>query len=165
MERDHSVQSRPAIVDGTLEQFTIAIVGGGFCGTVLAIQLLRMGLPKADSLVLIEQNPRTGPGLAYSVEDECCLLNVPAGNMSALVDDPGHFLRYCQSIDPNITSSSFMPRRWYGQYIEQLLYETAAKHPQQLHILHASVIDLEWTDCQYRLDFATTLALLQTKSF
>ena len=93
MERDHSVQIQSAMVAGTLEQCTIAIVGGGFSGTVLAIQLLRMGLPKTDSVVLIEKNPRIGPGLAYSVEDECCLLNVPAGNMSALADDPGHFLR------------------------------------------------------------------------
>jgi uncharacterized NAD(P)/FAD-binding protein YdhS len=88
---------------------------------LLAIQLLRMGLAKTESVVLIEQHPRTGPGLAYSIEDECCLLNVPAGNMSALADDPRHFVRYCQAIDFTMTSSSFVPRRLYGQYIEQLL--------------------------------------------
>jgi uncharacterized NAD(P)/FAD-binding protein YdhS len=94
MERDYAPLSS-ATSASTLEQYTIAIVGGGFSGTVLAIQLLRMGLAKTESVVLIEQHPRTGPGLAYSIEDECCLLNVPAGNMSGLADDPGHFVRYC----------------------------------------------------------------------
>lgn len=164
MDRGHSGRSPSSSVGGTLGHFTIAIVGGGFSGTVLAIQLLRMGLPKTDSVVLIEQHSRTGPGLAYSAEDECCLLNVPAGNMSALADDTGHFLRYCQGIDSTITSSSFVPRRWYGQYIEQLLAETAAKYPQQLQLLRASVVDLECTSGdRYRLDFANHTSIFVKK--
>jgi uncharacterized NAD(P)/FAD-binding protein YdhS len=139
-------------------------VGGGFSGTLLAIQLLRMGLAKTDSVVLIEQHPRTGPGLAYSIEDECCLLNVPAGNMSALADDPGHFVRYCQAIDSLMTSSSFVPRRLYGQYLEQLLRETEAQYPQQLHRLHGSVVDLERLAVdQYHLDFANHASIRASK--
>jgi uncharacterized NAD(P)/FAD-binding protein YdhS len=163
MERVHApLQS--ATSASTLEQYTIAIVGGGFSGTLLAIQLLRMGLAKTNSVVLIEQNPRTGPGLAYSAEDECCLLNVPAGNMSALADDLGHFVRYCEGIDSTITSSSFVPRRWYGQYIEQLLGETAAKYPKQLHRQRASVLDLEHLAVdQYRLDFANHASIRASK--
>jgi len=164
MRRDQSLALHSAATASTSEQFTIAIVGGGFSGTVLAIQLLRMGLPKTDLVVLIEQNPRIGPGLAYSVEDECCLLNVPAGNMSALADDPGHFLHYCQRIDPKITSSSFVPRRLYGQYIEQLLCETAALYPEQLQQLRASVVDLELiSPNQCRLDFANHASILANK--
>lgn len=147
-----------------MEQYSIVIVGGGFSGAVLAIQLLRLGLPKTDSVVLIEQNPRIGPGLAYSVEDECCLLNAPAGNMSALADDPGHFLRYCQRIDSTITSSSFVPRRIYGQYIEQLLCETMVLHPQQLQFRRDSVVNLEWIPGeQCRLDFANHTRILANK--
>ena len=163
MERDYAPLSS-ATSASAVGQFTIAIVGGGFSGTLLAIQLLRMGLAKTDSVVLIEQHPRTGPGLAYSIEDDCCLLNVPAGNMSALADDPGHFVRYCQAIDSLMTSSSFVPRRLYGQYLEQLLRETEAQYPQQLHRLHGSVLDLERLAVdQYRLDFANHASIQASK--
>jgi uncharacterized NAD(P)/FAD-binding protein YdhS len=163
MERDHApLQSATSAC--TLEQYTIAIVGGGFSGTLLAIQLLRMGLTKTDSVMLIEQHHRTGPGLAYSIKDDCCLLNVPAGNMSALADDAGHFLRYCQAIDSTMTSSSFVPRRLYGQYLEQLLHETETQYSQQLHRLRAVAIDLERiVDDQYRLDFASHASIRARK--
>jgi uncharacterized NAD(P)/FAD-binding protein YdhS len=164
MGRDHSMPMQSPAAESTLVQHAIAIVGGGFSGTLLAIQLLRMGLAKSDSVVLIEKNLRMGPGLAYSVEDECCLLNVPAGNMSALADDPEHFLRYCQTIDATMTSSSFVPRRLYGQYIEQLLCETEKLHPQQLHRLCASVVDLELiSGDRCRLDFANHTSIFANK--
>jgi uncharacterized NAD(P)/FAD-binding protein YdhS len=163
MERDHALLQSATSASG-VEQYTIAIVGGGFSGTLLAIQLLRMGLAKTESVVLIEQHPRTGPGLAYSIEDDCCLLNVPAGNMSALADDPGHFVCYCQAIDSTMTSSSFVPRRLYGQYLEQLLHETETQYPQQLHRLRAVAIDLERiVDDQYRLDFANHASIRANK--
>ena len=153
MDQDHLVPMQSAAVDSPLGQYAIAIVGGGFSGTLLAIQLLRMGLAKSDSVVLIERNPRMGPGLAYSVEDECCLLNVPAGNMSALADDPEHFIRYCQAIDSAVTPSSFVPRRLYGRYIEDLLKDTEMDYPDQLIRVRGEVIDLEpISEDQYRID-------------
>lgn len=39
-------------------------------------------------------------GLANRCWDDNLLLNVPAGNMSALTDEPDHFVTYCQGIDP-----------------------------------------------------------------
>ena len=164
MDQDNSVSMQFATVASASREYAIAIVGGGFSGTLLAIQLLRMGLAKTDAIALIEQSPRMGPGLAYSVEDECCLLNVPAGNMSAFPDDPGHFVRYCQAMDSNITSSSFLPRRLYGQYIEQLLRDTETRYPQQLHRLRASTVDLEYiSGDRYRIDFARHPSILTNK--
>jgi uncharacterized NAD(P)/FAD-binding protein YdhS len=84
--------------------------------------------------------------------------------MSALADDQGHFLRYCQRIDCTITSSSFVPRRLYGQYIEQLLCETVTLYPQQLQLLRASVVDLELIAAdQCRLDFANHASIFANK--
>ena len=164
MDRDDSVSMQFFAAASDLEGYAIAIVGAGFSGTLLAIQLLRLGLAKTDSIVLIEQSPRMGPGLAYSIEEECCLLNVPAGNMSALADDPGHFLRYCQAMDSSIRSSSFVPRRLYGQYIEQLLLDTETMYPQKLHRLRASAVDLECiSGNRYRLDFAEHPSILANK--
>ena len=164
MGRDNAVSRQFATAANALGEYAIAIVGGGFCGTLLAIQLLRMGLAKNDVIVLIEQSQRMGPGLAYSIEDECCLLNVPAGNMSAFPDDSGHFVCYCQAIDSNIRSSSFVPRRLYGQYIEQLLRDTETQYPQQLQRVHASARDLERiSGNRYRLDFAEHPSIFANK--
>jgi uncharacterized NAD(P)/FAD-binding protein YdhS len=111
----------------------IAIVGGGFSGALTTVQLLRQGAGRNDRITLIERKGTFGRGLAYGTWDDNLLLNVPAGNMSALDADPGHFLRYCQSIDPHFNSGSFLPRRIYGDYMEDLLNDTrdASRAPVQ----------------------------------
>jgi len=102
----------------------VAIIGGGFSGTILAVQLLR----RAPSLRIgvVDKSSIPGRGLAYSTQYNCHLLNVPAGNMSALDDDPGHFLRWARSnCGPAVHPESFVPRMAYGRYIGSLLEETA----------------------------------------
>jgi uncharacterized NAD(P)/FAD-binding protein YdhS len=100
---------------------TIAILGAGFSGTLVAMHLLRQRLGDRLRLVLVERTGRFGRGLAYGTWDDNLLLNVPAGNMSALADDPGHFVSYIRNIDPNFNSGSFLPRRIYGDYLEDTL--------------------------------------------
>ena len=73
---------------------TIAIVGGGFSGTVLATMLLRHPPPTPTRLVLIERGPRVGRGVAFAVRDFPYLLNVPVGRMSANPADPLEFPDY-----------------------------------------------------------------------
>lgn len=72
-------------------------------------------------LTLIERNPPVARGLAYRIWDDSMLLNVPAGNMSALADEPGHFRDYCRDIDPAFNAGSFVPRRLFGDYLEHTL--------------------------------------------
>ncbi len=98
---------------------TIAIIGAGFCGTLTAAHVLRAD-PTAK-VILIERSGRFGPGLAYSTPSAVHYLNVPAGNMSAFDDDPGHFLRWAQERDPHATTGSFLPRGIYGQYLKSVL--------------------------------------------
>jgi len=100
----------------------VAVIGGGFSGSVLAVQLLR----RAPSLKIgiIDKSSIPGRGLAYSTPYDCHLLNVPAGNMSALPEDPGHFLRWAQTnCSPAIHAESFVPRMAYGRYLGSLLEE------------------------------------------
>lgn len=102
---------------------TVAIIGGGFSGATLAAQLLRAG-NSAVSVVLIGREDFPGRGVAYSTECDGHLLNVPAGNMSALADDPGHFLRWARlHFDSAVQAGDFLPRRTYGQYVESILRE------------------------------------------
>jgi uncharacterized NAD(P)/FAD-binding protein YdhS len=98
----------------------VVIIGAGFSGAATAIQLLRK-LPRDVELVIINRSGKMAKGLAYGTNSPYHLLNVPAGNMSAIADDPGSFLRYCQAEDPLIHSGSFVSRARYGTYLEQLL--------------------------------------------
>ncbi len=113
---------------------TISIVGAGFSGTLCTVNLLRLhaetGRRGALRITLIERHARAGRGLAYRTWDDNFVLNVPAGNMSALADDPTHFVRYCQSIDPAFNAGSFVSRRIYGDYLEATLEQEIVAHPE-----------------------------------
>lgn len=108
---------------GALMPRTIAILGAGFSGTSVAVNLLRQDPGGGRRIVLVERTPPWGRGLAYGTWDDNLLLNVPAGNMSLLADDPGHFVAYLRNIDPNFNAGSFVPRRMYGDYLEDALDE------------------------------------------
>ena len=99
---------------------TIVIVGAGFCGTTLAVNLLRMARGQALRVILIER-AQFARGLAYSRHKYPYLLNVPAGRMSANADDPGEFLAFAQRSHPDAGASDFLPRELYGEYLEALL--------------------------------------------
>jgi uncharacterized NAD(P)/FAD-binding protein YdhS len=110
----------------------IAIIGAGFSGSLLALHLLRRCRPE-DRIYLVERNRNFGRGLAYTTGNPIHLLNVRAGNMSAFPDQPDHFVRWLQNLpadqraeigEPNtatLDASTFVPRRVYGNYIQELL--------------------------------------------
>ncbi len=100
---------------------TIVVVGAGYSGALTAVNLLRAAADPAVSIVLIERRSRFGRGLAYQTWDDNLLLNVPAGNMSALPDEPGHFVDYLHGVDPAFNAGSFVSRRIYGDYLEHCL--------------------------------------------
>ncbi|MEH3120444.1 MAG: FAD/NAD(P)-binding protein [Sphingomonas phyllosphaerae] len=114
----------------------VAIVGGGFSGALLAINLLRHDGPRAT---LIERRPaQLGRGVAYSAAHEEHLLNVRAGNMSALPDDPDHFVRWLTHNDLG-DRTTFVPRRVYGRYLREMLEQAVAAHPQRLTLIEDEV--------------------------
>ena len=119
---------------------TVAIVGGGFSGTMQAINLLRHDGPAA---VLIERRPaRLGRGVAYSAAHPDHLLNVRAANMSAFPDDPGHFVRWLAQ--ENIGDGGmFVPRTVYGRYLRAMLDDAARGAGSRLRIVDAAAIDME----------------------
>ncbi len=122
--------------------FSIAIIGGGFTGAMLASQLLRRAHPSL-SVVLIERAPRLARGVAYGTQEPAHLLNVAADNMSALADDPGHFLRWAQlNFDSGVQPCDFLPRRVYGQYLGSVLEEAAESTAGQLITKRDEVVRL-----------------------
>jgi uncharacterized NAD(P)/FAD-binding protein YdhS len=99
----------------------IVVIGGGFSGAAVAAQLLRRGRPVR--VVLVNRFGPIGRGVAYRTRIEAHVLNVPAAGMSALADDPEHFLRWASARDGSIRPGTFVSRRVYGEYLEALLRE------------------------------------------
>jgi uncharacterized NAD(P)/FAD-binding protein YdhS len=143
----------------------IAIIGGGVSGTLTALHLVRQGTPAR--VILIDQRPGFGLGLAYSTPSLRHLLNVPAGKISALPDQPDHFLNWLrENHDPTATEKTFAPRAVFGRYIQSLLASTS---PVEQEI--ATVVDVRLHDsgavltldngCELRAD----LIVLATGNF
>lgn len=106
----------------------IVVVGGGFSGTLTAIQLSRL-LPETP-IILIEETGEAGPGLAYRSADASAWLNVPAGKMSAFYQQPLHFLDYArQQLGEGVQASDFLPRHVYGGYLKDCLETEREKNP------------------------------------
>lgn len=98
-------------------QLPIAIVGAGFSGTLLAVNLVR----NKEPLVLIERkHAQVGKGLAFGTRRPEHLLNVRAANMSAFPDDARHFLRW-MGFASDDQANRFVPRLAYGQYLAEQL--------------------------------------------
>lgn len=107
---------------------TIAVVGGGFAGTMVAANLLRAaGAHEARvHVVLIDRQASFGEGAAYRTADPRHLLNVPASHMSAWPDAPSDFLDWRRARAPETAAYEFVPRRVYGEYVRSRFVEAAA---------------------------------------
>lgn len=92
----------------------VAIVGGGFSGTMVAANLARLGIRS----ILIEANGQAGQGAAYSTNEPAHLLNIRAHNMGAWADDPEHFAA-TEDLEPD----AFAERLHYGRYLRSILDE------------------------------------------
>lgn len=107
---------------------SIAIIGGGASGVILAMHLLRS--PRPDLRVtLIEKRDRVGRGMAYSTTSPDHRLNVPASRMSAFADQPTHFLDWLAEAAPAEAAEpgGFVARSLYGRYLAALVEEAEAR--------------------------------------
>lgn len=149
---------------------TIAIIGAGFSGTVIAARLLRAKHPHPIQVVLINRiapvagigagatpaateqtaNDNLGRGLAYGTKSDLHLLNVPCGRMSAFPEDEADFLNFLRSRSVVAGSGDFVLRRWYGEYLRQLLDASASEASQQskntLQMINGEVTSLRWSE-------------------
>src|ERR1700733_870112 len=144
---------------------TIAIIGGGVSGALTAFHLVRQ--EAQARVILIDQRPDFGLGLAYSTPSLRHLLNVPAGKISALPDQTPPSLSWPrENQPPAATEKSFAPRAVFGRYIQSLLASTRGIE-QEI----ATVVDVRQQDsgavltlnngCELRAD----LIVLATGNF
>ena len=105
----------------------VAIIGGGFSGTVTAINLVRLSRAALD-VVIINSGFPLGRGIAYSTTQAEHLLNVVARNMSAFADQPSHFVEWLRTrhefadMPEPMLREQFVPRRIYGDYLQGVLF-------------------------------------------
>ncbi|MFI1941977.1 FAD/NAD(P)-binding protein [Streptomyces purpureus] len=103
---------------------TVAVVGAGAAGALVAVQLCETAARRRTplELVLIDPAAEAGRGTAYATEAPEHRLNVPVGGMSAYPDDPGHFRRWlCRHGEPTVTAADFAARYRFGSYIADTL--------------------------------------------
>lgn len=132
------------------QDLPIAIVGGGFSGTLLAINLLRYGVKVA----LIEKSSaQLAKGVAFGTRRPEHLLNVRASNMSAFPDDAGHFLRW-MNFSATDEANRFVPRLTYGVYLRDVLVEALGKAGANAQVINGEAVSVDFTGGAARLHLA-----------
>jgi uncharacterized NAD(P)/FAD-binding protein YdhS len=108
----------------TSDRVAVAIIGGGFSGTILAAQLARRGIRSA----LIDGSGRAGKGVAYSTTEPAHLLNVRAEGMSAWAGEPDNFAQRFESEGGD--RRGFAQRRQFAAYLADILEGACANGAQ-----------------------------------
>ncbi len=125
---------------------TIAVVGGGFTGSVFALKALA-ALPEAD-IVVIEPRPALGRGLAYGACAPFHLLNVPVSRAEIGLEPGFSDWLLSQDIDQTAAlaesggdlASAFVERDVFGAYLEAATRKAATS---RLRIVRAAAVRLE----------------------
>ncbi len=129
----------------------VAIVGAGFSGTMLAINLLEQA--DVEVLLIERDRNRMGAGVAYSSSDRSHLLNVRAGNMSAFADRPDHFCNWLAARGQGC-DGAFVTRAIYGLYLRETLASAMDRHGRRLKLVDDEVLDIEERGGQVTLGLA-----------
>lgn len=128
----------------------IGIIGGGFSGTMTAVQLIDKSTEPLE-IILINERETLNKGIAYNPYSDKHLLNVIAGKMSAFAEIPDHFLDMVmqkdefKNKDKTLIANSFLPRQIYGEYLCDIweVAKKSAKSKQiQITVIDSFVIDL-----------------------
>ena len=130
----------------------VVIVGGGFSGAMVAVNLARFARQPL-SVTVVNRGGEPGRGVAYGTSRPEHLLNVAARNMSALPDRPTHFVEWlgtrCDFSDLPVEElrETFVSRRVYGDYVRSLfessLRPIAEKSDVLVRTVDADVTKLE----------------------
>lgn len=115
--------------------FDVAIIGGGFCGVMTAVNLLKAS-PAPLRIALIEKRGQLGAGAAFSTDDRSHLLNVALDRMGAFADNPQDFLQWClrnqfrYPYRETIITNPYVPRCDYRLYLQETLAQAEKDHPE-----------------------------------
>jgi uncharacterized NAD(P)/FAD-binding protein YdhS len=112
-------------------------------------------------VTVVEPRAALGRGVAYSATDRRHVLNVPALKMTAYPEDGQHFLRWLARNGRNVGEAEFVPRAWFGQYLEDVVAAAARRATlAELRVVRARAVGVErvGTRCRVLLDSGEELA-------
>lgn len=139
---------------------SLAIVGGGAAGTLLACHAVRSGMAP---VVLYERTHAPGRGVAYSATNPHHTLNVPARMMGGETEAEGEgFVRWLLARGEGPEAAvreSYQPRALFGAYLQERLAILQSEFPGRLDIRRDEVVDIEKRDAGFVLHAAGTGSL------
>lgn len=139
----------------------ITIVGAGFCGTALALRLLRQAGPEVE-VCLVGEPASFGRGVAYGLARDEHFLNVRAQDMGLDEARPGGFADWLDLAEGS--RQGFLPRGLFGDYLADSLER--AQGTARLTRLPVSAVSLQRLQQGFRVhladgaDFVTDTAVL-----
>lgn len=109
----------------TISTPRIVVVGAGAAGSLTVLHVARTARRRGTPLevVLLDPAAYRARGTAFGTTDERHLLNVPAGGMSALPEEPGHFVAWRARNHPELLPEPgvFAPRAEWARYLDETL--------------------------------------------
>jgi uncharacterized NAD(P)/FAD-binding protein YdhS len=136
---------------------TVAIVGAGASGTLVATHLLRDAARQRTAVraVLIDRRQQGG-GVAYSTSDPNHRLNVAAARMSAFPDEPDDFVDWRAKSGGGRDPGAYAPRGEYRRYLAERLRAAQSGAPAEVTLarLVAPLDAVEPLEGHVRLRFA-----------
>ena len=139
----------------------IAIVGGGFSGAIVALNIAR-GTTCPVRVTIVEPRSWIGGGVAYSSTDPAHRINVPAARMSAFSRDDGHFENWILvngaiAGDPQarLPDGRIFPRRIvFGTYVQSEFAAALQNAPVEFEHIQDRVIVARRETQSWILDLA-----------
>ena len=111
----------------------VVVIGAGASGSLTALHLARAARRRGTALevVLVDPVLHRARGTAFGTTDLQHLLNVAAGGMSALPEDPGHFVAWRARQHPELMTEPgvFAPRIEWGRYLDETITHAYAGEP------------------------------------
>lgn len=149
---------------------TIAIIGGGFSGSMIAVhQMLEIikhqtitslsgGTRQKINIKLYDRNGLAGPGEPYAErtgDEDIFLLNQPAFAMSPFPDQPDHFIDWLNERGDPHDNNSFMPRRVYGHYLKDVFSRAVRSYEHagcgNINVIKGNVSEIAASADNYRI--------------
>jgi uncharacterized NAD(P)/FAD-binding protein YdhS len=130
----------------------IVIVGAGFSGAALAMELAASGA--APRVTVIERSHTFGQGLAYSTKEPDHLLNVHAERMSVLAETPLDFVSWLKAKQvADAAHAEYVPRHLFGDYLADRIRitESFAAHGA-FELVHAAATSVRTVDGKVRVE-------------
>jgi uncharacterized NAD(P)/FAD-binding protein YdhS len=129
----------------------VVVIGAGASGGLTALHLARAARRRGAALDVVMTDPvlHRARGTAFGTTDPQHLLNVAAGGMSALPEDPGHFVAWRARQHPELLTEPgiFAPRVEWGSYLDETIAQAyPGGEPITLHHVRARATGIRIED-------------------